>query len=141
MYQVPIEDFKQFFAKDFDYGTEQDQVSDADIARAMVEASMNFNESMFDCGDQKRIIFLYLVAYYLTVDINNANTQGASNNGGLLTYRQVRNVAESFKVPKWVEENPMYSMFAQNGYGLKYLTMIQPYLIGRVGIVGGATLP
>jgi len=35
----------------------------------------------------------------------------------------------------------MYSMFAQNGYGLKYLTMIQPYLIGRVGIVGGATLP
>lgn len=141
MYQVPIDDFKQFFAKDFDFGTEPDQVSDADIARAMVEAGMNFNEGLFDCGDQKRTIFLYLVAYYLTVDINNANTQGASNNGGLLTYRQVRNVAESFKVPKWIEENPMFSMFAQNGYGLKYLTMMYPYLIGRVGIVGGATLP
>lgn len=141
MYSITIEDFKSFFAKDFDYGDNPDQVSDTEIARAMTEASMNFNEGLFDCDDQKRLIFLYLVAYYLVVDINNSNTQGASNNGGLVTYRQVRNVAESFKVPKWIEENPMFSMFAQNGYGLKYITMMYPYLIGRVGIVGGATLP
>lgn len=141
MFPITIEEFKTTFAKDFDYGTEPDQVSDADIARAMTEAKMNFNEGLFDNADEKKLIFSYLVAYYLVVDINNANTQGASNNGGLLTYRQVRNVAESFKVPKWVEENPMFSMFAQNGYGLKYLTMMYPYLIGRVGIVGGATLP
>lgn len=141
MYSITIEDFKSFFAKDFDYGDNSDQVSDTEIARAMTEASMNFNEGLFDCDDQKRLIFLYLVAYYLVVDINNSNTQGASNNGGLVTYRQVRNVAESFKVPKWIEENPMFSMFAQNGYGLKYITMMYPYLIGRVGIVGGATLP
>ncbi len=141
MFPITIEEFKTTFAKDFVYGTEQDQVSDADIARAMTEAKMNFNEEMFDNEDEKKLIFSYLVAYYLVVDINNANTQGATNNGGLLTYRQVRNVAESFKVPKWIEENPMFSMFAQNGYGIKYLTMIYPYLIGRVGIVGGATLP
>lgn len=141
MYPITIEEFKTFFSKDFEYGTEQDQVSDADIAKAMTEASMNFNEGLFENDDQKKIIFSYLTAYYLVVDINNANTQGASNNGGLLTYRQVRNVAESFKVPKWVEENPMFSQFAQNGYGLKYITMMYPYLIGRVGIVGGATLP
>ena len=77
----------------------------------------------------------------MVVDINNANTQGASNNGGLVTYRQVRNVAESFKVPNWVSENPMLSQFAQNGYGLKYITMIYPYLIGNMGVVPGATLP
>lgn len=141
MFPITIEEFKTTFAKDFDYGTQDGQVSDADIARAMTEAKMNFNEGIFDTEDEKKLIFSYLVAYYLVVDINNANTQGASNNGGLLTYRQVRNVAESFKVPKWVEENPMFSMFAQNGYGLKYITMMYPYLIGRVGIVGGATLP
>lgn len=140
-YPITIEEFKQFFSKDFEYGTEQDQVSDAEIARAMTEAKMNFNEGMFQDDDEKKLIFSYLTAYYLVVDINNANTQGASNNGGLLTYRQVRNVAESFKVPKWVEESPMFSQFSQNGYGLKYLTMIYPYLIGNVGIVGGATLP
>lgn len=140
-YPITIEEFKQFFSKDFEYGTEQDQVSDAEIARAMTEAKMNFNEDMFQDDDEKKLIFSYLTAYYLVVDINNANTQGASNNGGLLTYRQVRNVAESFKVPKWVEESPMFSQFSQNGYGLKYLTMIYPYLIGNVGIVGGATLP
>lgn len=141
MFQITPSDFKEFFVKDFVYGTEQDQVSDADITRAISEAKMNFNEDLFDTDDEKKLIFLYLTAYYLVVDINNINSQGASNNGGLLTFRQVRNVAESFKVPKWIEDNPMYSMFAQNGYGMKYLTMIQPYLIGRVGIVGGATLP
>ena len=140
-YPITIEEFKEFFSKDFEYGTEDGQVSDAEIARAMAEAGMNYNEAILTECESKKIIFAYLTAYYLVVDINNANTQGTSNNGGLLTYRQVRNVAESFKVPKWVEENPMFSQFAQNGYGLKYLTMIYPYLIGNIGIVGGATLP
>lgn len=141
MFEITPAQFKEFFVKDFVYGTGQDQVSDNDITRAISEAKMNFNESLFDTDDEKKIIFLYLTAYYLVVDINNINTQGASNNGGLVTYKQVRNVAESFKVPKWIEESPMYSMFSQNGYGLKYLTMIYPYLIGNVGIVPGRTLP
>ena len=141
MFEITPAQFKEFFVKDFDYGNDDGQVSDNDIARAIIEAKMNFNEGLFDTDEEKKLILLYLTAYYLVVDINNINTQGASNNGGLVTYRQVRNVSESFKVPKWVEDNPMYSMFAQNGYGLKYLTMMYPYLIGRVGIVGGATLP
>lgn len=140
-YQISINDFKTFFNKDFVYGNEIDQVSDADISRAILEARMNFNEKLFDNDDEKKLIYLYLTAYYLVVDINNTNTQGASNNGGLVTYRQVRNVAESFKIPKWVEENPMLSQFAQNGYGLKYITMIYPYLIGNMGVVPGASLP
>lgn len=140
-YPISIAEFKTFFTKDFVFGSGEEEVSDADIARAMAEADMSYNEDVFDDENTKKMIFYYLTAYYLVVDINNANTQGASNNGGLLTYRQVRNVSESFKVPKWVEENPMLSMFAQNGYGLKYLTLIYPYLIGRVGIVPGATLP
>lgn len=140
-FQITINEFKTFFVKDFVYGNEDGQVSDADITRAMTEANMNFNESMFDTNEEKKLILLYLTAYYLVVDMNNINTQGASNNGGLVTYRQVRNVAESFKVPKWIEENPMFSQFAQNGYGLKYLNMIYPYLIGRMTIVPGATLP
>ena len=140
-YPITIDEFKEFFSKDFEYGNGEGQVSDSEIVRAMNEAGMNYNESILsDCGS-KKIIFSYLTAYYLVIDINNANAQGASNNGGLVTYRQVRNVAESFKVPKWIEENPMLSQFAQNGYGLKYITMIYPYLIGNVGIVPGATLP
>lgn len=141
MFEITVSEFKTFFVKDFDYGTGQDQVSDADIARAITEAKMNFNEGLFESNDEKKLILLYLTAYYLVVDINNINTQGASNNGGLLTYRQARNVAESFKVPNWVLNNPMFSQFAQNGYGLKYISMIYPYLIGPMGIVPGATLP
>lgn len=141
MYPITISEFKTFFAKDFIYGDEIDQVSDIDITKAMTEASMNFNEQLFESIEEKKLVFSYLTAYYLVVDINNANTQGASNNGGLVTYRQVRNVAESFKVPNWVSENPMLSQFAQNGYGLKYITLIYPYLIGTMGVVPGATLP
>ena len=75
MFEITVSEFKTFFAKDFDYGTGQDQVSDADIARAITEAKMNFNEGLFESNDEKKLILLYLTAYYLVVDINNINTQ------------------------------------------------------------------
>lgn len=142
MFKITPEDFKEFFSKDFNFGDEKkSQVSDTDIERAILEAKMDFNEMLFDTDETKKLMYLYLTAYYLVVDINNRATKGATNNGGLLNFRQVRNVAESFKVPKWIEENPMFSMYAQNGYGLKYITMLQPYLVGQMFVVVGRTLP
>lgn len=139
-YIITTDEFKTMFAKDFEYGSGEEQVSDSDITRAMTEASINFNKDLFDDLETQKVVFGYLTAYYLVFDQNNANT-GGSGGIGIRTSQTVRNVSESFAVPKWVLDNPMFSMYAQNGYGLKYISLIYPYLIGNVRVVPGATLP
>lgn len=140
-YPISIEEFKTYFAKDFIYGNDSGQVSDADISRAMSEADMNFNAGMFEDENTRKMIFYYLTAFYLVFDMENASSQGGSGSSGLVSHRRVRNVEESFAVPQWALKDPLFSQFASNGYGRKYLNMIYPYLIGRVSVVPGASLP
>ena len=89
---------------------------DEDIENAMAEASVNFNESLFD-DEQAKLIFLYLTAYYLTYDLQNAT--GAVQTG-VITSKSVGSVSESYGIPTSFLNNPMYSLYAKNGYGLKY---------------------
>ena len=107
---------------------------DEDIENAMAEASVNFNESLFD-DEQAKLIFLYLTAYYLTYDLQNAT--GAVQTG-VITSKSVGSVSESYGIPTSVLNNPMYSLYAKNGYGLKYLSLIIPYLQGNLLFYKGA---
>ena len=107
---------------------------DEDIENAMAEASVNFNESLFD-DEQAKLIFLYLTAYYLTYDLQNAT--GAVQTG-VITSKSVGSVSESYGIPTSFLNNPMYSLYAKNGYGLKYLSLIIPYLQGNLLFYKGA---
>lgn len=151
-YLITVEDFKSFFKKDFDYADNEESSSssdeidtsliyDSDIEKAMEEADAVFNESIFPDKKTAVLSFKYLTAYYLVLDQNNANSGGNGGGVGLLTSRHVRNVGESFAVPQWVLDNPLYSLYAQNGYGLKYLSLIMSRLVGVVSVVPGRTLP
>ena len=108
---------------------------DEDIENAMADASVNFNESLFD-DEQAKLIFLYLTAYYLTYDLQNAT--GAVQTG-VITSKSVGSVSESYGIPTSFLNNPMYSLYAKNGYGLKYLSLIIPYLQGNILFLPGAT--
>ena len=108
---------------------------DEDIENAMAEASVNFNENLFD-DEQAKLIFLYLTAYYLTYDLQNAT--GAVQTG-VITSKSVGSVSESYGIPTSFLNNPMYSLYAKNGYGLKYLSLIIPYLQGNILFFKGAT--
>ena len=107
---------------------------DEDIENAMAEASVNFNENLFD-DEQAKLIFLYLTAYYLTYDLQNAT--GAVQTG-VITSKSVGSVSESYGIPTSFLNNPMYSLYAKNGYGLKYLSLIIPYLQGNLLFYKGA---
>lgn len=107
---------------------------DSDIENAMAEARVNFNESLF--GDDAKMIFLYLTAYYLTVDFKNALGQ---NHAGVVTSKSVGSVSESYGVPQWMLKDKILGAYSQNGYGLKYLSLINPYLVGNVMLFRGAT--
>lgn len=108
---------------------------DSDIENAFQEAIINFNETLFDDKDVK-LLFLYLSAHYLTVDFNNAL---GNNNIGIMTSKSVGSVSQGYTIPKWISESSGLSVYASTGYGIKYASLIKPYLIGNVMLVQGAT--
>ena len=109
---------------------------DGDILEAFEEAKINFNEGLFADDSMALKAFLFLAAYYLTMDFMNAL---GNNQIGILTSKSVGSVSEGYSIPGWLLNNPMLSMYASNGYGIKYATLIKPYLTGNFFIVKGHT--
>ena len=110
---------------------------DSDIINAIAEASVNFNESLFPDENKAKLVFLYLIAYYLTVDFQNAMSPMAG--GGIVQSKSVGSVSEGYAIPQWMLNNATLSMYAQNGYGRKYLSLIKPYLVGNIILSKGRT--
>lgn len=109
-------------------GNTYDYVTDADIERAMSQAYINRNYR-FGSTDEERInIYLHLIAFYLVMDMRNASMEINGAYQGLTTSRNVDGVSESWAVPQWMLNSPVYGIFAQNGYGMKYLSLILPYI-------------
>ena len=110
---------------------------DADIQKAIYEANLSFNAELFDdmgkCEyiGNKNLVFMYLVAFYLVMDIQNAQS-GLSSQAynSFVSSKSVGNVSESYGIPSWVSSNPMYSIYLSNGYGKKYLTYLIPQVTG-----------
>lgn len=114
-------------------------ISDADIQRAFSEAKVNFNPNFFPDDATAEMVFYYLAAHYLVVDLNNAMNPLAYGFNGFTQSKSVGSVSESYGIPQWIMTNPILSQYAQTGYGRKYLSLIMPYLHGNVFLVLGRT--
>lgn len=114
-------------------GDVDNYLSDADIQKAIQEAKMGFNESLFENNEtedyigDRNLALMYLTAYYLVMDIKNS-TAGLSSNGyaSFVSSKSVGGVSESYGVPSWVSSDPMLSLYMDNGYGKKYVSMLWP---------------
>lgn len=121
-------------------------LSDFDIEKAIYEAKLNFNADLFSnmgkCEyiGNKDLVFMYLVAFYLVMDIQNAQS-GLSPDAysTFVSSKSVGNVSESYGIPAWVSSNPMYSVYLSNGYGKKYLTYLIPQVTGWFYCSSGGT--
>lgn len=103
-------------------------ITDADIERAMSQAIVNANYR-FGANDNERInIYLHLIAFYLVMDWRNASAGLNSGYSGLVASKSVGDVSESYNFPQWMVNSPIYSLYSSNGYGMKYLSLIIPYL-------------
>ena len=112
-------------------------ISDDDITRAFAEAKINFNPDLFETDADAEMIFYYLAAHYLVIDNNNALNGLAYGYQGLTSSKHVGSVSESYSIPTWMMNDPIYSLYANTGYGLKYLSLIAPYLVGNIIFVQG----
>ena len=114
-------------------------IQDSDIERAFAEAKVNFNPDLFTDDDTAIMVFLYLAAHYLVIDLNNAMNPLGMGYMGFTQSKSVGSVSESYAVPQFMLNNAILSQYAQTGYGRKYLSLIQPYLAGNIIFVPGRT--
>jgi len=118
-----------------------DYVQDDDIERAFDEAEFNINQSIFSTEAQIKLAFLYVSAHYLVNDIRAAS-QGIESQGSFsVSARSVGRVSETYSIPQRYLDSPTFSFYTTSAYGMKYLSLVMPHLIGNVGIVGGDTNP
>lgn len=116
-------------------------ISDADITKAFAEAKVVFNQALFGDDATIELAYLYLTAHYLCIDIRNA-MRGISATGAFpVTGRTVGSVSESYGIPTAYTDNPIFAMYSQTGYGLKYFSFVLPNLVGNIGVVAGWTHP
>lgn len=114
-------------------------IQDSDIERAFLEAKLNFNPAFWTDDKTAIMVYLYLVAHYLVVDLNNASNPLGMGFMGFTQSKSVGSVSESYGIPQWMLNNQILSQFAMTGYGRKYLSLIQPYLIGNIILSPGRT--
>lgn len=114
-------------------------IQDSDILRAFNEAKVNFNAALFGDDDTVKMVFLYLAAHYLVIDLNNAMNPLSMGFMGFTQSKSVGSVSQSFALPDFVTRNAALSQYMQTGYGAKYVSLIYPYLIGNVVLIKGRT--
>ncbi len=147
---ITVDDFKEWFTRDFLYeippgsttprpGCPNDYVKDSDIEKAFIEAQMVFNPGLFCTDEELTVCYLYLTAFFLVNDLQTSAQGLGSTPYFPVQSRTVGSVSESYQIPEWIQKDPILSAFATNRYGLKYITMIKPLLIGNVQIAFGWT--
>lgn len=138
---VTVSDFKTFFARDFPYGTTVQQVMDDDIAKALDTAGINFNESLWGTQAGFSQAYLYLAAHFLVVSIRASSGGLNGQYGGNTTSKGVGAVNESFAIPEKVQNSPFLASLYTTHYGVQYVQLISPRLVGHVMTIIGATTP
>jgi hypothetical protein len=142
MFTAPTNtDFKNYFTRDFPFGSSTDTVMDSDIDKALAEAGFNFNEGLYQDQSQYTMAYLYLTAHYLVMDLR-ASSQGISGNYSWLSNsKAVGGVSEGITIPPRILENPYLAMISKTNYGAKYISLLLPQLVGAFYAVSGETQP
>lgn len=106
-------------------GDETEYLSDDDIAKAIGEMLLSLSDIFGE--KEQEIVQLYLTAFYLVLDIQNAEA-GLSSKAysNYIASKSVSSVSESYAIPSWVQNDPTLSLYMDNGYGKKYLTFLIP---------------
>jgi hypothetical protein len=137
-------DFQAFFVRDFNYAPTQSPndlnfVTNADIARAISDAQVSFSSSLIGDDGQTTTIFMYLAAFHLVMAIQNSMKGISSQFKFPVNSNSVGGVAVNYTIPQRFIDDPAIAVYTHNGYGMKYLSMVLPYLIGNVVVQCGSS--
>lgn len=141
---VTVNDFKSYFDRHFPFAPATDPdnpeyVRDKDIEIAFKQAQVNFNKTVFGNDDDTKIAYLFLTAHYLCMDMRMAQTGLASVGQYLLSSKSVGDVSASYSIPQAYLNSPLLSYLTSTEFGLKYISLLYPRMIGSFNIALGAT--
>lgn len=135
-------EFRDYFVRDFPYSESiETGVTDADINKAINEAKYNLNEGLYGSQEQFTLAFLYLTAHYLVMDLRAASQGISGTFAWLQTSKSVGSVSVSSAIPQRILDNPELAIYSTTTYGVKYLSLLLPRLMGQVFTVAGWTRP
>lgn len=135
-----VNDFKNYFVRDFSYGSDPSiNVLDSDISKAQGEAKMMINSQFASSQTNFDILFNYLTAHYLVMDLRAASQGLSGQFSWTESGKSVGSVSQQFAIPDRILSNPDFAYLAKTNYGAKYLTLILPFLAGPVFSVHGRT--
>lgn len=141
---VTVSDFKSYFDRHFPYApvdrpNDPEFVRDKDIEIAFGQAQVNFNKTVFPTYEENKIAYLFLTAHYLCMDMRMAQSGLASVGQYLVSSKSVGDVSASYSIPQAYLESPLLSYLTSTEFGLKYISLIYPRMIGSFNVVLGAT--
>lgn len=147
--------FKYQFYRDFNYADAGDPnnlnfVTDRDIQQAQSNALQNFNPNLFGVGqnaatpnpngeDNATNAFMYLTAFYLAFSLQNSAKGVSSQTNFPINSKSAGGVSVSYTIPDRYTKSPILSQYTQNGYGMLYLSLVLPMLVGNIRLVPGTT--
>lgn len=134
-----VRDFKDYFFRDFPYGTSKESVMDQDITSALSDADFNFNPSLFSTQEKYTLGFLCLSAHFLVMNLRASSQGVAGQYAWLQSSKSVGSVSEGLSIPQRILDNPEMAMLSKTTYGAKYLMLILPQLAGQIFSVHGRT--
>lgn len=133
--EISAGDWEVFLDSEFNY------INDSDIEKAYRESQAVFNQALFSPESTLTLAYKYLTAHYLSLDLK-ASMQGINANAPTtVASKSVGSVSESYSVPKAWTEDPNIQFYTTTYYGVKYLSIVMPLLIGNIQVIQGATTP
>lgn len=114
-------------------------VQDNDITNAFAEAQVIFNQSFFPTDAVIKLAYLYLTAHYLVNDLKAALAGIGASAAFPVNSKTVGSVSESYSIPEAYLEDPRLAFYTSSAYGLKYLSMVLPNIVGNMQAIAGWT--
>jgi hypothetical protein len=136
-----VDEFKDYFDRDFPYGSSIDYVRDQDVEKAIAKTILMINQALAPDQAFYTQIFLLLSAHNMVMSLRVSAQGVGSQPEWLRVGKSAGSVSESFQIPERFAQNPQLALLQRTGYGQEYLELILPNLIGQISWVPGRTLP
>lgn len=145
---ITVAQFKTKFFRDFNFYSQPDPptsppildaVLDDDIANAFLDAQSQFNISLFGNDASVTIAYLLLSAHCLVVNLKSSDAGPDGTGAFPMSARSAGGVSESYQIPDTYKDNPNLAIYTSTSYGIRYLALMLPNLVGNVvSVIGGA---
>lgn len=149
-YDVPtVSEFKSYFVRDFPYQplVAPDQVDinqfvqNGDIQRALDEVQCQINEALFKSQEQFTTGYLLFAAHIMIMNIQSSSQGLSGSFSWFEASKSVGSVSVSQQIPESMLKDPFYAWLSKTGYGVRYLMILMPRLVGAIYTIKGRTLP